>query len=233
MTASPRLTARFAGLLYLFIMFAAAFGEVVVRGGLIVRDDAPATARNILAHEQLFRLGGGADLVTFACDTALAALFYVLLRPAGRTTALVAAFFRLAYVAIIGVVSLTHFAPLIFLHGEALGGFTEPQLESLAYFSLKLHNTGFNIALVFFGVHLVLLGWLVARSRYLPALIGALLAIAGVCYVINSALNLIFPELSLAPYILLPALLGEGGLTLWLLAFGLNPLRWQERATSA
>jgi hypothetical protein len=233
MTASPRLTARLAGLLYLLIMLAAAFGEVAVRGGLIVRDDAQATARNVLAHEQLFRLGGGADLVTFACDIALAALFYVLLKPAGKTTALVAAFFRLAYAAIIGVVSLAHFAPLIILHGKALGGFTEPQLDALAYFSLKLHNTGFNIALVFFGVHLVLLGWLVAKSRYLPVLIGVLLAIAGVCYVINSVLNLIFPTLSLAPYILLPALLGEGGLTLWLLLVGLNPLRWQERTTSA
>lgn len=229
---SPRLAARLAGLLYLTIMLAAAFGEIVVRGALIVRDDAGATARNILAHEQLFRLGGAADLITFACDVALAALFYVLLKPVGRTTALVAAYFRLAYGAIVGVVSITHFAPLIFLKSEALGGFTQPQLETLSFLSLRLHNTGYNIALIFFGVHLTLLGWLVARSRFLPALIGVLLGIAGVCYLINSILNLIFPALSLSPYILLPGLFGEGGLTLWLLLVGLNPAKWEERASA-
>ena len=232
-TESLRLTARFAGLLYLIIMVTAAFGEIAVRGAIIVDGDPAATARNILASETLYRVVGGADLLVFACDVALAALFYVLMKPVGRTTAFVAAFFRLAYGAIMGVVSFTHFAPLILLKGDGLGAFTTPQREALALFSLKLHDTGFNIALAFFGVHLVLLGWLIARSRFLPAVIGWLLALAGACYVINSAINLMFPALSLFPWILLPGLIGEGGLTLWLLFVGLNVSKWQERAGAA
>ena len=104
-----------------------------MRGAMVVRADPAATAHNILAHEQLYRLGGGADLLTLACDIALAALFYVLLKPCSPTTALVASYFRLAYAAIMGVVSVTHFAPLVFLQSAGLGGFTNAQLESLAF----------------------------------------------------------------------------------------------------
>jgi hypothetical protein len=72
----------------------------------------PATARNILASEPLYRLGGAADLVMLACDTAVALIFYDLLKPVSRSLSLLAAFFRLIHVAIMAVSSLNHFAPV-------------------------------------------------------------------------------------------------------------------------
>src|SRR5689334_10641261 len=115
---SPRRTARVAGLLYLIVMVLAMFAEAFVRGPLIVSGDAAATAHNILASEQLYRLGVGADIVVFVCDAALAALFYVLLRPVSASLAVVAAFFRLAYTAIVAVNTIAFFAPLTLLKGS-------------------------------------------------------------------------------------------------------------------
>ncbi len=46
---SPRTKARIAGLLYLVITVAAPFGELYVRGRLIAKGDAAATAANIAA----------------------------------------------------------------------------------------------------------------------------------------------------------------------------------------
>src|SRR5262245_64857618 len=100
---SPRTWARIAGLLYLFIIVAAAFGEGVARDRLIVPRDAAATAGNILASETLFRLGLAGEMLTCVCDVALALILFVLLKPVSRSVALLAAFFRLTFVAVYGV----------------------------------------------------------------------------------------------------------------------------------
>jgi hypothetical protein len=231
-TSNPRLKARIAGLLYLTIMISALFAEGVVRGGLVVSGDAGETARRIVSSQFLYRLGGGADLITVTCDVALAALFYDLLKPAGRTLALLAAFFRLAYAAVFGVVVILHFAPLSVLTGTGLTALPAEQLQGTAYLMLKLHTLGYNVALTLFGVHLGLLGILIARSGFLPALLGWLLVLVGGCYLVNSATHLVFTNVDLYPWILLPGLLGEGGLTLWLLLVGLNATKWEERAAA-
>src|SRR5215471_9146935 len=81
--------------------------------------------------------------------------------------------------------------------------------------------------LVFFGFYCLLIGYLIFRSTFLPQILGVLMAIAGVGW-----LTFLSPTLAnhLSPYILAPGIIGEGALTLWLLAMGLNAERWNEQA---
>ena len=233
---SPLFKARIAGVLYLVIIVAAAFAEIFVRGRLVVSGDAAATATNILAHEQLYRLGGAADLIAFACDAAVALIFYELLKPVSGSLSLLAAFFRLMHVAIVAVNSVNHFAPLVLL-GSAhfLTAFKTDQLQALALVSLRLHAQGYNIGLVFFGFHCLLIGYLICRSSFLPRILGALMAVAGACYLTNSFANFFSPAFAahLYPYILLPGGVGELSLCLWLLVTGVNVQRWKEQASAA
>lgn len=223
---SARIRARLAGLLYLVLMVAAMFAEAGMRGSLIVSGDAAATARNILSHEGLFRLGGGADLLSFLCDTALAGLLYGLLKPAGSGLALQAAIFRAVYSALAASLTFSLFVVPSILHGAGLGAFTLPQIQALALVMIKVHSAGYNVALVFFGIHIVLIGALIVRAPYLPAWLGWLLGVAGVCYLVNSGLNLLAPRYSLYPFILLPGLVAEGALMLWLLIVGVSTAKW-------
>ena len=220
--------------MYLVIFIAAGFAELFVRGRLVVHGDAAMTAANILAHESLYRLGGVVQLiVVLACDTGVALLLYGLLKPVGRTLSLFAASFRLIFVAVMAANSMNYFAPLVLLRGAHLPGpFTTDQLQAMVLESHRLYDTGFAIALVFFGIHLLFLGWLVFKSGFLPRVLGALLAIAGFCYLTNSAALFLSPPVAsrLLPYILLPGVVGEGSLTLWLLVVGLNVGRWEVQA---
>jgi hypothetical protein len=80
---------------------------------VIVPGDAAATAANIATSEWLFRLGVISDLTTFAIDPIVAVLLYVLLRPADRSLALVAASLRpIAHPAIASINVLNQFAAL-------------------------------------------------------------------------------------------------------------------------
>jgi len=74
--------------------------------------------------------------------------------------------------------------------------------------------------LVFFGVYCLLLSYLIIKSRFLPSVVGGLLAFAGLGW-----LTFLSPWLTdiLYPYNIAPGIIGEGALTVWLLVRGLTP----------
>lgn len=234
--ASPRLKARIAGALWLIIIVAAAFAEFFVRGRIVVDGDAAATAANILAHEQLYRLGAAAVLVYLACDTAVALMLYELLKPVSRSLSLLASFFRLAMVAILGANLLNHFAPLVLLKGAPLlTAFKADQLQALALVSVKLYTQVFFSAMLFFGFHCLLIGYLIYRSTFLPRIVGVLMVISGLCYLAHSFATVLSPALAarLFTYLMPLGFPGELSLTLWLLAVGVNVQRWKDQASTA
>lgn len=231
--ASPRALARSAGVMYLTVIVAGMFAELFVRGRLIVGGDAAETAANIIGAESLFRLGFAADLVSVVAYVGVTGSLYVLLRPAGRLLALLGACFGLAGSAIMALNLLNHFAPLFYL-GEApyLAAFDTKQVQALARVALRLHGVGYNISIVFFALHLLFLGWLILKSSFLPRILGLLLVIASVAYLINSFTTFLAPALAaqIPSFIMLPGLIGEGGLSLWLIVKGVDAAKWRARA---
>jgi len=230
---SPQRYARIGGVLYLYIIAAGTFAEVFVRSRLIVSADAAATARNIMANELLFRLGFSGEFLHLACDVAVAVILYALLRPVDRNIALLAALMRLACDIILAISGLSHFAVLRLLGGSAyLETFSSDQLESLALLAMRLHGDGYGISLVFFSFACLALGYLIFRSGYLPRALGALLAIAGVCYLLNSFAHFLAPAFAAAlfPAIFVPIFVAELSLSLWLIVKGVDAVRWDEKA---
>lgn len=230
---SPQHYARFGGVLYLFIIVAGFFAEVTVRSSLKVSGDPAATANNIIAHESLYRIGGAGEFVMLACDVTLALILYVLLRPVSKNLALLAAFFRLVFAAIYGINGLTHFGAMILLKSaDVLKDFNSHQLQELAYFSLRLHAYGYYISLVFFGFHILLLGYLIFKSGYFPKFLGVLLIIASLGYLLNSFAVFVAPafQAKIALFALLPGALAEYSLCLWLIVMGVNVPKWEAKA---
>jgi hypothetical protein len=225
--------ARLAGLFYLITVVTGIFAEVVVRGQVIVPGDAAATARNILAMQNLYRMGFAADLIGSAAYLVVTLLLYELLKPVSRRLSLLAAFFSIVGIAIGGIASLGHLAPLFLLNGAAyLTVFSTAQLQALALLSLKLHAQGYLVALVFFGFYEVLLGYLIATSAFLPRVLGIVVGIAGLAFLLNSFALFLSPPLGDALNSALLAIdgVGEISLMLWLLVFGVNVRAWEARA---
>jgi Domain of unknown function (DUF4386) len=228
---SPRCQARIMGVFYLITILTGIFAQGFVSGRLVVEGDAAATATNILAHRGLFQLGFAVYLIEMACQIAMTALFYNLLKPAGRSVSLLAAFLGLAGCVIKTFSRVFFIAPLFVLGGaHYLSVFSLEQLQALALLFLKVNDRGAAIALVFFGFYALLTGYLIVRSTFLPRILGVLSVFGGLGW-----LSFLYPPLGyrLFPYIAALGLLGAAALILWLLVFGVNEQRWKEQATAA
>src|SRR5260370_22242047 len=183
---SPQVYARIGGVLYLMIIVIGFSSEFFVRDKLVVSGDVTATANNILASESLWRISIAGELILLVCAVALTLILYVLLRPVNKNLALLAVFFNIVEFPIEAVSKLCLFAAL-FLSGNAdyLKAFEPHQLHALVKISLKLHDYGFGIDLVFFGFACLVYGHLLFRSGYFPRTLGFLLPIAGLRYLTN------------------------------------------------
>jgi hypothetical protein len=227
--ASPCPAARITGVVYLLYFLTAVLGEFFLRG-LVVDGDAAATAANILAHQPLFRLGLATGLIATAGYIAVTALFYDMFKPVHRSLSLLAAFFSLVGCAILAFASLFQLAPLIVLGGsQYLSVFKVEQLRALALMFLELNTQANSICVVFFGIYCLLIGYLIFKSAFLPRILGALMALAGLGW-----LTFLYPPLAnhLSPYDLVLGFLAELSFCLWLLVMGVNVQRWKEQASA-
>jgi hypothetical protein len=230
--SSPQFYARIGGALYLVLIGLGIFGQVV-QEKIIVSGDAAATAANLTAMETLWRFGIAFEFLALICVTALAMIYFVLLRPVGKELNLLATFLRMIGIAVEAIAALNLAAALFPLGNAAyLKAFTSEQLSAMASLAIKSHNYGYTLALLFFGFTFLFHGRLIFKSGFLPRIVGLMIQVAGLCYLTNSFVFFLAPSLSgsLFPWILLPCFVAELSLALWLLIKGVNVQRWKELA---
>jgi hypothetical protein len=228
--SSPQVYARIGGVLYLIVIVIGFCTEFFVIDKLTVSGDVTATANNIVAAESLWRISIAGDLIVLVCAVVLTAILYLLLRPVNKKLALLAVFFNLVEIPIEAVSKLYLLAAL-FLSGNAdyLKAFAPHQLHALAKISLRIHDYGFGIDLVFFGIACVIYGYLLFRSGYFPKTLGVLMTIAGLSYLANSFTLILAPAYAATIFpVLVLALIGELSLCLWLIVKGVNLPKWKQ-----
>ncbi|MCB0699772.1 MAG: DUF4386 domain-containing protein [Chitinophagaceae bacterium] len=223
-TINDKKLARTAGLLYLLIIACGLFAGVV-RQQVLVPGDAASTAQNILQSEGLFRMSFIADMIMALCDVSIGVVFYLLLKQVSKGLAMLAAFLRLAQTAIIGLNLLHHFSAIIWLNNpiymETMGA---DAVYAQVMNALELHNYGYLISGVFFGVSCLVLGRLFIKSPLFPTTFGYMLLIAGSGYLFNCYTNFAAPSLNSIsePVMLAVSITTELALCIWLLIKGVK-----------
>ena len=172
---SQRKAARVAGFVYLVMMVTGvAFSEFYVRSKLIVYGNVAETARNIMAHERLFRIGIACDLVYCASVVVLLTALYVILKPVNRSLALLAAFWRLVYSLMWVLMTLGLFDALRLLSGaDYLRVFDAERLQALARLSLSVRFDQYYAGLLFYALASTVCSYLWFKSNYIPRALAA------------------------------------------------------------
>jgi len=190
-----RKAARVAGFAYLFSMVVVVLANFGIHERLIVEGSAAETARNIMAHERLFRVSIALDLTYCAGVVVLLTALYVVLRPVSRGLALLAAFSRLVYALMWVLMTLNLLDALRLLSGaEYLRVFEADRLQALARLALGTSFGEYYVGLLFCGLASTVCGYLWLKSAYVPRALAAFGVISSAWCVACTFVFFIFPS---------------------------------------
>ncbi len=224
---SQRKAARVAGFTYLFALAAVVVANFGIHERLIVAGDAVQTARNIMAHERLFRVGIGLGLIYCAGLLLLVTALNVILKPINRNFALLATFWSLVWVLMWILMTLNLFDVLRFLSGaQYLRVFETERLQALARLYLRARFDEYYFGLLFWGLGSAVWSYLWFKSNYIPRALAALGVISYTWAAVCSLALIIFPDYSKVVNLWWfdsPMGIFEITTSFWLLLKGLKP----------
>lgn len=166
---SQQKAAKAAGLAYLLTFVIVVSVNYGIHDRLIVESNAVETARNMLAHEALFRVGIVGDILYCVGVVVQLTALYVIFRPVSQGLALLAALWRLTWVLMWLVMTLRLFDALRLVSGaDYLRGFEVDRLQSLASLNLSTRFDYYYVGLLFGSLASTLCAYLWLKSRYIP-----------------------------------------------------------------
>lgn len=216
-----------AGISYLLIIATGITAEMGVRASIKVPDDAQATMMKLIAAESTFRLAVVADLIMIVCDVIVALLFFLLLKPVNSPLASLAAIFRLMQATFLSLNLMHLFSAIALVQPGTVAALGREVAAAQMMMALNAHALGYSIGLVFFGLSLLVLGYLMIKSTYIPRFLGYVMLIVSAGYLIDSGAQILMTQYAdfahlFALVVFVPALLGELTLAIWLVFRGVS-----------
>jgi hypothetical protein len=214
---------KISGIAYLMIFITGFYANFAVLESLIDSNNPLITTTNFIANHSQFGNGLLGFAIMLFFDALLVWSLFSLTKSTSKNTSYIASFFRLLHALFFGV----SFFKLFQIY----------QLTNIAESSIELQHQVtkllsdfdilWTIGLLFFGIHLIVLGYLVLKSTYIPKALGILLVLAAFGYIIDG-----MAKLSMSNYddyksifeviVILPTVTGELSFTIWLLIKGLK-----------
>jgi hypothetical protein len=215
---------RLAGALYLTIAVCGGFSIGYVPSQIVVAGDATATAANLMGQLGLFRLGVLADSTVILLEIAITVILYQMFHSVSPRLALIALVSRLGMIVVMGFNLLLWTMPYVLLTQPVGLGPSDGSAFAQVFF--EAHALGIFVWQLFFGAHLLALGWIILRTELVPHFLGWGLFIGAFGYLIQGLVELTFTDVAALDYTIIGLLvivtISELGFGVWLLIRGLR-----------
>ena len=186
--------AMVVGIAFISSIFIVTLVDDFLLANFVVPGDTAALARDVEANGRLFGFAIVGYLIVLVLDAIIGLALYVVLKPANKNLASLTAVLRLlyAFTVIIGIFALAF-----------------QIIDVYNYASIKL------LGYLFFALHILILGYAVFKSAYIPKSLGILLVVASFTYIVFFV-DLNLPE-ALGIIIMLTMAVAELSLSIWLM----------------
>jgi len=193
-SVSLKTAALISGLCLLIMVVAAPIAEMYAYPKLIVRGSVTDTVTNLITHRGLFTICILCYLITFIFDIVVAWSLYVLLKPVNAEVSLLAALFRIVYTMLALVALLNLVTCYRIVYSSTVFALDNQSANQQVVHYLNAFKSQWYFGLVFFSLHLIVLGFLIIRASYIPKLLGVLLIITGLGYSLTTFKPFLFPN---------------------------------------
>jgi len=223
--------ARVTAVLYLLIAVIAPFSMLYMPSVLVSPGNPVETAEKFAASPSLLGAGMACDSVVFLIEIVITALLYVLVKPINSSLSLAAAFARLAMTVIQGknLANYLFILMIIGVNGAPPAFSSQVLTAELILFFMNAHNQVAVVWGLFFGLHLLLLGYLIFQSGFLPKFVGIILMVTSTCYLIQGFAPFLFPAWKTVLDQIATISMIEIIFPIWLLIKGVDLEKWQIR----
>ena len=172
---------------------------------LVKFDDAALTAQNILSSMGAFRTSILLLFTVAVLDVIVAWGLYIILVPANKNLSALAAWLRVIY-SVIFIFAISR----LYVASQVI---TADGTQAMSL--LQAFQSIWDMALILFGFHLLVLGYLIFKSGFVPKWLGVFLVLAAVGYIVDGIGKTFSPDynLNIAQF----TFVGEVLLIFWLL----------------
>jgi hypothetical protein len=199
-------------------------------GGVLVTSvtGAPDFLKTLSAHQTILLLGAFLMVVNTAVEVGKGVLFFPILEPHGKRTALAYLATMIVEVVLldVGVLALLLLVPLSRQHGVDAG-----VAQALGSLAVQANALAYQIAEMVLGVGSVFLCALLFRTRLIPRLL-ALAGLIGYPILVAGTIAEIF-GLHIGLLLTIPGIVFELGLPCWLLIKGFQPAAYRGQPVVA
>ncbi len=216
--------ALISGIAYLLIFATGFYANFTVIESLVDWNNMAITTQNFVQFHSNLRMGLLAFLAMLFFDVVLVFTLFPLTQRAQKSLTYAASTLRMLHaigfaIGLFGLFKI--YRTTTNVKSQGVEGLEWTIQQALHHF-----DTVWTIALVLFGIHLFLLGYLSIRYSAFPKLIGLFLVVAASGYVVDSCAKLLLPTYIdfkhiFESIVIFTGILGEFTLTIWLLVKGL------------
>ncbi|GGK34416.1 DUF4386 domain-containing protein [Yeosuana aromativorans] len=217
---------KISGIAYVMIFLAGFYANFVVLESLIDSSNPSITTANFINNHSLFGNGLLGFLVMLVFDLVLVWSLFGLTKSINITTSYIASFFRLLHALLFGfaLFKLSEIYQITFKTSNSTN------LQNSVSELLIDFDTLWTVGLIFFGIHLIVLGYLAIRSTYIPKVLGLLLILAAIGYIVDGMAKLFMSNYSdykdvFEVIVIMPSVIGEFSFSVWLLIKGFKKQR--------
>lgn len=222
---------KISGIAYLMIFISGLYSNFIVLESLLDINNPSITTTNLINNHSQFRNGLLGFVMMLFFDALLVWSLFGLTKSISKNISYLASFFRLLHTLFFGVAlfKLWNIYQITFSANNALA------LRNRVFKLLLDFDTLWTVGLVFFGTHLIIVGYLGIKSHYLPNSVSLLLFLAAMGYIIDGMAKLFMPNYFdykeiFEVIVIIQSVIGEFYFTVWLLIKGFKKQKGLQNA---
>lgn len=215
-------TARLAGLWYLLLAISGMLGFLLFHGQIFVKDNPAQILNNLIQKESVASIRLVMELIIIVSQSLAAFYFYKLFVNRDATAALALLIWGTVNAVLITISAISMSVAIDLAHNSTIA--LQEKLPLIQVLS-NIIGEVWSVGGLFFGLWLLPMGYIVIKHKTMPTWLGYTLLLGGLGYLLQTFLKSAGYQNSNLGLLVMPATIGELWMIVYLLVWGIRPVK--------